>query len=266
MKKLLFLTLIFLSIFILSLQFSSVATKFLANKEKAGIKILSAPSDAEVFIDGSPAGQTPFEDEDLEQRTVHVKLKSGLASWVGQVKLNGGTVTIVNRELSEDEASSSGEVLTLTKGGGVNIISDPEGAEVEVDGKTYGRTPNFVNIGSGEHIFVLSKTGYLKRSIKALVPTGFNLGLNVDLALSELDLSNIVTPPVTVTEKLKVLSTPTGFLRIRDKPSLTGKEITRVLPGDELILLEELTSWDKVRLISGKEGYVSSQYVEKISQ
>lgn len=265
MKKLLFLTLILLSIFILSLQFSSVATKFLVDKQKTGIKVMSAPEDAEVFIDGVSVGKTPFVDENLNQESVNVELKSGSASWVRDVRLNSGTVTIINRELAEDEASSSGEILTLSKGGGVNIISDPEGAEVEVDSKTYGKTPIFVNIGSGEHIFVLSKTGYLKRSIKALVPAGFRLGLNVDLALSELNLSNIAAPDITVTEKLKVLSTPTGFLRVRDKPNLIGKEIARILPGDELILIEELTSWDKVRLTDGKEGYVSSQYVEKIT-
>ena len=265
MKKLIVFTLFLLSIFVLSLQFSSTITKFLADKQKAGIKIMSVPEGAEVFVDGVLVGKTPFVDENLKQETVNVKLKSGFASWVRDTRLNSGTVTIINRELAEDEASSSGETLTLSKGGGVNIISDPSGSEVEIDGKIYGKAPIFVNIGAGEHIFVLSKGGFLKRSIKALVPAGFTLGLNVDLALSELDLSNIATPSVTVTEKLKVLSTPTGFLRVRDKPNLLGKEIMRVLTGDELILLEDLNSWFRVRLIDGKEGYVSSQYVEKVT-
>ena len=265
MKKLVFFTLFLLSIFILSLRFSSVASKFLVDKQKAGIKIMSAPEAAEVFIDGVSVGKTPFVDENLKKESVSVKLKSGSASWVRDVRLNSGTVTIINRELAEDEASSSGEILTLSKGSGVNIISDPEGAEVEIDGRIYGKTPTFVNIGAGEHIFVLSKNGFLKRSIKALVPAGFTLGLNVDLALSELDLSNLATPNIAVTEKLKVLSTPTGFLRVRDKPNLVGKEIARVLPGDELILLEDLNSWFRVRLTDGKEGYVSSQYVEKLN-
>lgn len=264
MKKLLFFTLLCLSIFVLSIQFSSVVIEFLAVKQKAGIKIISTPLGAEVSVDGVSAGKTPFDDENLKPETINIKLKSGNASWTSDIKLNAGTITIVNRELSEDEASSSGEILTLVKGGGVDIISDPGGADVEVDTKVYGKTPTFVNIGAGEHIFVLSKNGFLKRSIKAVVPAGYTLGLNVDLALSELDLSNIAAPSITVTNKLKVLSTPTGFLRVRNKPNLTGKEIAKVLPGDELVLLEELTSWNKVRLSDGKEGYVSSQYVEKV--
>lgn len=266
MKKLIFFTLFSISILILSVQLSSIPAKFLSGKQKAGIKVLSTPLGAEVLVDGSSVGKTPFEDEDLKPGKANVRLKYNSAIWVGGITLNDGTVTILNRDLAESEASSSGEILTLSRGSGANIISDPEGATVEIDGKVFGKTPISVSIGAGEHIFVLSKNGYLKRSIKALVPPEFNLGLNVDLALSELDLSSIVITPETQTPKVKVLSTPTGFLRVRDKPNLTGKEIARVLPGDELIFLEELTSWNKVRLLDGKEGYVSSQYVEKISQ
>ncbi|OGE14720.1 hypothetical protein A3F00_03430 [Candidatus Daviesbacteria bacterium RIFCSPHIGHO2_12_FULL_37_11] len=266
MKKIAFFTLFLLSVFILTLRFSSVTAKFLSDKQKAGIKIISTPENAEVYMDGVISGTTPFSDEDLKPGIVSVKLKTGSVSWVRDVKLNNGTVTIINRELAEDEASSSGEILTLNKGGGVNIISDPEGADIEIDGKVHGKTPSFVDAGAGEHTFVLSRSGFLKRSIKAMVPVGFTLGLNVDLAETELDLSNIAAPSITITEKLKVLSTPTGFLRVRDKPNLTGKEIVRLLTGDEIILLENLNSWMKVRLSDGKEGYVSSEYVEKIIQ
>lgn len=266
MKKIVLFTVFLLSVFILTLRFSSATAKFLTDKQKAGVKIMTTPENAEVSLNGEVSGETPFVDENLKPGIINVRLKSDFTSWVRDIKLINGTVTIINRELAEDEASSSGEILTLSEGGGANIISDPEGAEVEIDGKANGKTPTFVNLGAGEHIFVLSKTGYLKRSIKALIPTGFTLGLSVDLALSELDLSNIAAPSITITEKLKVLSTPTGFLRVRDKPKLTGKEIARVLEGDELILLEDLNSWKQVRLTDGKEGYVSSEYVEKINQ
>jgi len=253
------------SLLFISIRFYSIPLKIFADREKAGIKIMSVPSGADVFIDSTLAGKTPFEDVNLKSKQISVKLQSGSTNWVGGVPLNPGTVTILNREISENEASASGEILTLTVGAGASIISDPTGAEVEVDGKAYGKTPINVDVGSGEHIFVLNKKGYLKRSVKALVPPGFTLGLNVDLALSELDLTNIATTPINITPKLKVTKTPTGFLRVRDKPSLSGKEITRVLEGDELISLEDLNSWMRVRLNDGKEGFVSSDYVEKVN-
>lgn len=259
------MTLFLISIFALSLRFSSIPVKFLSERQKAGIKVMTVPEGADVFLNGRLLGKTPFEDLNLQPSQINVKLQTDSSKWVGEVKLNQGTITIVNRELAEDEASSSGEILTLSEGSGVSIISSPQNAEIEIDGNLVGKTPTTINIQSGEHIFVLNKNGYLKRSIKAVAPSGFSLGLNVDLALSELDLTNIATTPITQTPKVKVLSTPTGFLRVRDKPNLTGKEITRVLPGDELILLEELTAWYKVRLSDGKEGYVSERYVEKIN-
>ena len=85
----------------------------------------------------------------------------------------------------------------------------------------------------------------------------------MDLALSEADLTTVAAPVITQTPQVIVKETPTGFLRVRDKASLSGKEIAQVKPGDSLILLEELTGWDRVRLSDGTEGFVSSTYVEK---
>ena len=62
-----------------------------------------------------------------------------------------------------------------------------------------------------------------------------------------------------------VKNTPTGFLRVRDKPSLNGLEIGRVNPGEKLILLEELSGWVRIRMANEKEGYVSSAYISKVS-
>ena len=266
MKKVVLWTLFLISILFLSLRLSSIPVKYLNPVQKSGIKVLSVPEGAAVIIDGVPVGETPFEDSTLEAEELTLNLSSGDAGWSGRVVLNKGTVTIVNRELSMDQASSSGEILTLKEGNGANVISSPQDADVEVDGKFTGKTPIRLNIQSGEHLFVLTKKGFLKRSIKAVVPPGYSLGIKVDLAISEIDLSNLIAAPVTTTPKVKVLSTPTGFLRVRDKPSLSGLEVGRISPGDELILLEESTAWFKIRLPDGKEGFVSRQYAQKINQ
>jgi uncharacterized protein YgiM (DUF1202 family) len=109
---------------------------------------------------------------------------------------------------------------------------------------------------------VLSHQNYLNRSIKASIPEGFNLNLLVDLSLTEADLTGS-TIPTTQTPKVIVKATPTGFLRMRDKPNLNGLEVARLKPGEELVLLEDAGTWDKVRTSDGKEGYVSSIYVTK---
>lgn len=267
MKKIIISVLVFISLMALILRFSNKAAEFfLGIKQTSGISILSDPSEATVYLDGKEAGKTPFEDKSLAVGDYTFKLEKDNKAWQGKVKLTSGTVTVINRELSQDQTSSAGEVLTLDRGKGLTIISNPTDADVEIDGKLYGKTPLTVNIGAGEHTILISHSNYLKRSIRANLAENFNLTVAVDLALSEADLTAISTSIITQTPEVVVQETPTGFLRVRDKPSLDGKEIAQVKVGDILILLEELSLWDRVRLSDGTEGFVSSIYVEKKTQ
>lgn len=267
MKKTILLIMILISIVALAVRFwGSTLLDFFQTPNQAGIRVLSTPSEGFVFINGAQVGKIPFQDEKLKSGEIDVKISSGDLTWQGKVKLSSGTLTVVNRELAKETSSASGETLTLEKGKGITVISYPAEADLEIDGKFYGKTPISLEVTAGEHTFNLSHPGFLKRSVKAYVPDKYNLNLNVDLAASEADLTATVTPPITETPKVVVLDTPTGFLRVRDKPDLIGKEIKRVSPGDELILLEELSGWDKIRLPDDTEGYVSSTYLEKKTQ
>lgn len=245
-------------------RYSSKAVDVLLNiKQKGGISVLSSPEQATVFLDGKEAGKTPFEDKNLDVKGYSVRLEKDGASWAGNIKLTVGTVTVINRDLAQDQASSSGEILSLERGRGITIISNPADGEVEIDGKVVGKTPISLNLPSGDYTILVSHSNYLNRSIKVGIPADFNLIVSVDLALSEADLTTISAPVATQTQEVIVKSTPTGFLRVRDKGSLKGLEIGRVNVGDKLILLEEQGDWDKVRLSNGTEGFVSSVYVEK---
>lgn len=269
MKKTIILILVLWSVVVLMIRFGGKITEvFLGIKENSGLSVLSSPEGVEVFLNGSQVGKTPYEDKSLDSKEYTLRLqKDQLKFWEGRVKLVSGTLTVVNRELSKDAASQAGEILTLNKGRGLTVISNPRESEVEVDGKAYGQTPLIINsILSGEHTIEISHLNYLKRSIRASLPDGYNLTVSLDLAISEADLSTISTPPITATPQLVVKDTPTGFLRVRDKPSLSGSQIAQVKPGETLVLLEELPSWYRVRLADGTEGYVSSTYVEKKTQ
>lgn len=267
MKKIVIWILILVSVAVLFVRYSAkIEEVLLGIKQKSGISIFSTPDSAIVFLNNKEAGKTPFEDKNLEVKDYLVKLDKDGAIWQGNIKLTSQTMAIINRDLAHDVASSSGEVLTLDKGRGVTVISNPTDSELEIDGKSYGKTPISINLTAGEHTFVVSHPNYLKRSMKAILPQGFNLTISTDLALSEVDLTAISAPVVTQTQEKKVLQTPTGFLRVRDQASLAGKEIDKVNVGDKLILLEELGSWDRVRLPDGTEGFVSSTYVEYVEK
>ncbi len=263
-KKTLVWILILFSLLVLLIRYSSkIEETVLGIKQKSGISVFSLPDSATVFLDSKEVGKTPYEDKNLEVRPYSVKVEKDGASWQGKVKLTAGTMLIINRDLAKEQASSSGEILALDKGRGITVISNPPDSEVEIDGKVHGKTPISINLSLGEHTILVSHPNYLKRSIKSSLPKDFNLTISVDLALSEADLTTISAPVITQTQEVIVKSTPTGFLRVRDQGSLTGKEIARVIAGEKLILLEELSGWDRVRLANGTEGFVSSSYVEK---
>lgn len=267
MKKIIIWILVLMSVGVLAVRFSSKAEEVLFGiTPKSGISILSTPDGATFFLDGKEMGKTPFEDKSLDVRDYLVKIEKDQAIWQGKISLVAGTVTVINRDLSKDISSSAGEVLTLKKGKGITIISNPDGSSIEIDGNTFGKTPQALDIASGEHIILLTHANYLNRSIKANLPDGFNLTVVSDLALSEADLTTISTPVITQTPEVVVRSTPTGFLRVRDKPSIAGKEVAQVKPKETLILLEEQGNWDRVRLSDGIEGYVLAIYVEKKAQ
>lgn len=266
-KKVLAWILVITSLGALLLHFSGKWTEvFWGIKPTSGISVSSVPSDAAVFLNDQEVGRTPYEDKNLEAKDYTVKIEKDSDAWQGKVTLRNGTTAVITRDLAPDQASSAGEILTLDKGKGLTLVSNPTEADVEIDGKSSGKTPVNVEAAPGDHTVVFKHTNYSNRSIRANLPDHYNLTIVADLALAEADLTNITTPTVTATPEVMVKQTVSpnpGFLRVRDKPSLNGKEIARANPGDLLILLEELGGWDRVRLSDGAEGFVSSSYVDK---
>lgn len=225
---------------------------------------------AKVFLNDMEAGPAPFQDDTLKPGDYAVSLRADEATssakvfWQGYAKLNEGTLTIVIRDIADSKDTSSGEIISLENGKGVTITSSPGGAEVFIDGVLKGVTPLTVSdIEEGEHQFIISRENFLKRSIRSKVIDGLNLSLAVDLAITEPDLTKLPGTPITSTAEIIIRNTPTGFLRVRDKAGLGGKEIGQVKPGETLILLEESPGWVRIRLKDGKEGWVSSTYTQK---
>src|SRR3990167_864074 len=110
MKKVIIWFLVLLSLAALLLRFSGrLAEIFLGFRETSGISILSDPPDATVFLDEKQVGKTPYENKNLEAKNYKVRLEKEKLVWDGKIKLNGGTITVVNRDLSADQSSSAGE-------------------------------------------------------------------------------------------------------------------------------------------------------------
>jgi hypothetical protein len=275
MRKTIFFVVVSIAAFLLifRLGYTHIVDTFNL-KPRAGLRVDSTPA-SKVLLNGKEVGNTPYLDQNLKEGAYQLELDttddqaSGSATWKGNVKLNGGTLSVVNRELASIPTDISGEVITLDKGKGITISSVPAGAAVNIDGQDKGQTPlTLSDVTVGEHQFILSHDNYLRRSIRAVVTDGYSMNMQVDLALSEApEVKSSPTPlpsaSATSSAQLTVLQTPTGFLRVRATASTSGTEVTRVSPGDVLDLVEDDGTWLKVKTSSGDVGYVSSQYVKK---
>lgn len=73
--------------------------------------------------------------------------------------------------------------------------------------------------------------------------------------------STPVTPTPAV-KQLKVTATPTGYLNVRSLPSTSGKQLTRVSPGDVYPYSQTQNGWYFITLSNGTEGWVTGEYVE----
>jgi len=245
---------------------------FLKPKE-AGVLIESTPASM-VFINGEQIGRTPYEitrpPGEITVKLVPEATDKPMAPFETKVTLTPGIKTIIRREFGDSEETSSGEIISFEKIGGkeaeLALVSVPNSAQISIDGRIKGYAPVKPPIAPGEHQIVVSAPNYKERALSIKTLVGYKLTAVVKLAPSGETPKEEETPPQQQETLVEILSTPTGTLRVRDKPGLGGAEIGQVKPGERYRFLEEdeATGWFKIEYQKGKEGWVSNQYAKKV--
>lgn len=244
---------------------------------KAGLKINSNPQ-AAVFINDEFKSNTPF-DEKLSSGEYKIKLNpegtgTDTSSWEQNISISSGLYTYINRELGPNELESAGEILTLepieSEKSEISVISTPDGASVALDGQEKGTSPLVISsLEPGEHNLFVYAPGFNGREIKVKTAKGFKLNADVQLSLvpgekqatDEADIKDDESKDKG--NKVKILDTPTGWLRVRQEPSLSATESAKVNPGDTFVLLDEKEGWFKIEYKDQESGWISSRYAEK---
>jgi hypothetical protein len=238
--------------------------------KKSGIEIISYPS-SKVFIDDKEVGMSPYKNNSLTPGDKKIKLIIDGAEWSKTVHLENGANTVVNREINQDTNKNGGYLLYLestgdSKKAGLLITTKPDRAAVAIDGEIKGFSPlRIEDIGEGDKQITLSFPGYKTIDMFIRSISGYQLVVEADLATEVVVSDQASTSEIKTTEtKVKIKTTETGWLRVRQEADGTSEEIAKVKPNEIYTLLEEKDDWEKIDLENGKSGWISSKYADKL--
>jgi hypothetical protein len=246
---------------------------------QGALRIQSSPK-ATVFISGETKGQTPV-SERLKPGTYEIRLDpqdtTTTAPWLQQIPINKGVETFVTVTLGPTENASTWQIVTLEKAKVTTelaISSEKDGSEIFINGERKGTTPlSFQNeLPIGIHEIRLASEGVSDTLIKLKLPKGYKVQLSAHPAglatTPTQESTESATPSTTKTEDaqvmVKILDTPTGWLRVRSEASKNGTELAKVNPGETYALTDTDGDWFKIEYEKDKEGWISSEYAKKV--
>lgn len=249
--------------------------------------VISEPSGAEVYLDGTKIGVTPFSSQNISTGDYELKIShTGYEPQVARISVNKGytlngsiklfpypileTITEFSQypglyNLSSDNDAIVSDTQVWAKAvaywnqtRGINIDGVGENKEtifgyfIDFKGNIFDSNgENIVTSEDFQRLQGAEKGGYLGRSID-----GDNLTKEAQEAFAS--LSGLTVSGKTAT----ILSTPTGWLRVRSAPNLNGTEITTVNAGQTFPVIEEGSGWVKISVSGDTQGWVSSTYIQ----
>jgi hypothetical protein len=256
----------------------------IVSKKEGRLQVFSRPG-AAVFLDNVMKGNTPFtntlKEGEYLLKIVPDDVATQAASWQKKIPVLSGSLTYVDVQLESTDISSWADVYWLTQLGMFNkssslaVETEPSGALIYIDNDEKGVSPlTLENVAQGSHELSVFMPGFSRRSKKINISPGYQLHAYVKLALdpSQKSQYTIQEPPSVATaaasikepaNTVRILDTPTGWLRVRDEPTLAGSESARVNPGQRFELMQEETGWYKIKIDASKQGWISSEYAQK---
>ena len=125
------------------------------------------------------------------------------------------------------------------------------------------------NVTKGDHELSVFMPGFFRRTQKVNVDPGYRVNAAFKLAIDEsatptkvLENKQATDSAKSAKTKITIKDTPTGWLRVREEPTLNASESGKVNPGETFELLDEQDGWYKINF-DGKDGWVSSTYSSK---
>lgn len=258
---------------------------FEKNGSENTLRMISEPSGATVYIDGSEVGKTPFSSDNIspgnytiaisypnyESQTAEISIQKGYVL-NGSIKLfpypvsekpslfenssNLYDISTDNPLIYSDTESWAKAVVYWNKTRGLNIDNSLGIKDQVFDffldykGNIFNKDGNIIKSDEDRKAMgELKKGAYLGK-----LSEGKGLTKEASEALST------ISGNVSLGKTAVIKQTPNGWLRVRDSGSLSGKEIGKVNTGEKYPVLEEKSGWIKIKVSSTLTGWVSSEY------
>lgn len=275
LRKIILFLIPFLILFILFL----LVVLFINRDNGKGAFQISSNQASQVFLNGKYVGKTPLCLCELPQLLKTgdydiklVPLVSGYSQTQQKISIYQGVLTVLDMTFDKNAAASTESIITLVPIDDQSIsqlliVSFPDKAQVYLDSNLAGSTPLLLkSVTASDHEVKILKDGYQAKDLRIKTVQGKRLEATITLGIK----NDISAPAVSssaagaVTQnKVLILSTPTGYLRVRSEALLTSSQVGTVSPGDVLPLQSEKTGWFEVELPNGASGWVSSDYAKK---
>lgn len=124
-----------------------VNLQFELQKIKSNLSVVSEPIAAKVYIDDMLMGETPLVINSLDVGDYELKLvKDDYEPWIEKVQIESGALININAALKWGET--------------IEVVSNPAGAALFIDGERKGDTPLKMTLKKGSYQLNLSKFGF----------------------------------------------------------------------------------------------------------
>lgn len=206
------------------------------DKNKAEIQLTASPDNVPVVIDGKNVGFTPLLVDTLTEGDHKVLLQApGYTGLERSVKLVKGVRTNMTGKLAKEPAPAPAPI--------VEPVATQSAIPATGSAKKATPTP--------------------KPSAK---PTATPIASSSAKATASPTPAATTNNPSTTTKPyVEILSTPTGWLRVRDTASSTGKELTKLDTGATVPYANASSSgWLKIKYDGTATGWVSSDFAKLV--
>lgn len=271
-------------------EFFSGGNEFWFEEDTSGniLRIISEPTGASVYIDGTEVGTTPFIANNLTEGDYDLEIqKEGYESQSARINAKAGytlnitiklfpapvpdkvdtfegssnlyDLTSEDSMVTADTSTWAKAVIHWNKTRGINLKGIGVSKEllfeyfIDYRGNVYGKDGNLITEPEDlESIDVNSKSAYLGR-------TADGEGLTTEAKEA---IASLTGSTATTGKRALIKPTGVGWLKVRSDPSLTGTELTRVDVGNTYPVIEEGAEWIKIKINDQTEGWVFGTYTE----